>query len=395
MLRCGRATTEASMDRLQHVTPLLGLVFEAAVEPRIWPQALNALADAIGAHVAGLASFDTRTHEFDAISPRHDPDYILSYRDYWARQNPVWPGSPQSPAGTLFTPDTFVRRDAYTRTDFFQEWVVPQGIEATMGTNALVEDGVTTILTLNRSWRVGDFTPDEMALFAALIPHFQRAVQLQHRLAMIEMHRSASVAAFDRLRDGVVLADDGFRILFANRAAEEILADGDGLRRDPDGIAATTSGETEALRRLIAGRDDGHGNGKRGDGLPGSGGRCRITRGAGRAPLAVLVVPIRSETTWITVRRPVAVLFVTDPDRVGRGQRASLDRRFGLTRAETAFVGEIVKGDGLQAAADRLGISLATARTHLRHAFEKTGTSRQAELVRLAMQSQVALRDDD
>jgi DNA-binding CsgD family transcriptional regulator len=212
---------------------------------------------------------------------------------------------------------------------------------------------------------------------------------------VIEMHRSASVAAFDRLRDGVVLADDGFPILFANRAAEEILADDDGLRRDLDGIAAKTAGETEALRRLIAGRADGHSNGKHRDGLPGSGGRCRITRGAGRAPLAVLVVPIRSETTWITVRRPVAVLFVTDPDRVGRGQRASLDRRFGLTRAETAFVGEIVKGDGLQAAADRRGISLATARTHHRHAFEKTGTSRQAELVRLAMQNQVALRGDD
>jgi DNA-binding CsgD family transcriptional regulator len=40
-------------------------------------------------------------------------------------------------------------------------------------------------------------------------------------------------------------------------------------------------------------------------------------------------------------------------------------------------------GDGIQACADRLGITRATARTHLAHIFRKTGTNRQAELVRL------------
>jgi DNA-binding CsgD family transcriptional regulator len=38
-------------------------------------------------------------------------------------------------------------------------------------------------------------------------------------------------------------------------------------------------------------------------------------------------------------------------------------------------------------------VSLATARTHLRHVFEKTGTQRQAELVAL-MSAQGAIRED-
>jgi DNA-binding CsgD family transcriptional regulator len=45
----------------------------------------------------------------------------------------------------------------------------------------------------------------------------------------------------------------------------------------------------------------------------------------------------------------------------------------GLTRAESTSLAEIVKGDGLRAAAGRVGVSLATARTRLRHVFEKTG----------------------
>jgi DNA-binding CsgD family transcriptional regulator len=67
---------------------------------------------------------------------------------------------------------------------------------------------------------------------------------------------------------------------------------------------------------------------------------------------------------------------------------------FGLTRAEAAVAVEILETDGLQAVADRLDISLATARTHLAHLFDKTGTHRQAELVRLVLQSQPAIRED-
>jgi DNA-binding CsgD family transcriptional regulator len=97
---------------------------------------------------------------------------------------------------------------------------------------------------------------------------------------------------------------------------------------------------------------------------------------------------------WIAPRRPAAVLFVTDPDRDGRVRIDELRQRFGLTRAETGFLGEIVKGDGLQAAADRLGVSLATARTHLRHVFDKTGTQRQADLVGLMVVGQTTLREE-
>jgi DNA-binding CsgD family transcriptional regulator len=70
------------------------------------------------------------------------------------------------------------------------------------------------------------------------------------------------------------------------------------------------------------------------------------------------------------------------------------DKDFGLTRAEAAVAVEILEADGLQAVVDRLGVSLATARTPLAHVFDKTGTRRQAELVRLLLQSASAVRED-
>jgi DNA-binding CsgD family transcriptional regulator len=56
---------------------------------------------------------------------------------------------------------------------------------------------------------------------------------------------------------------------------------------------------------------------------------------------------------------------------------------FGLTRTEALVAAEIFRGEGLKAAADALGIGATTARTHLQRIFGKTGTRKQAELVRI------------
>lgn len=68
--------------------------------------------------------------------------------------------------------------------------------------------------------------------------------------------------------------------------------------------------------------------------------------------------------------------------------RDYLPRRFGLTSAEADVALEILKGDGRDASAARLGISVTTVRAHLSHIFEKTGVRRQAELVRLLLEGE-------
>ncbi|MGH7248268.1 MAG: helix-turn-helix transcriptional regulator, partial [Pseudomonadota bacterium] len=74
-----------------------------------------------------------------------------------------------------------------------------------------------------------------------------------------------------------------------------------------------------------------------------------------------------------------------DPELARRQGEKNLRRRFGLTLAETGLAAEILKGYGRKAAARRRGISDATAKSQLSSIFEKTGTHRQAELVRLLL----------
>jgi DNA-binding CsgD family transcriptional regulator len=58
-------------------------------------------------------------------------------------------------------------------------------------------------------------------------------------------------------------------------------------------------------------------------------------------------------------------------------------RRFRLTPSELQVLLAVVEVGGAPKVAKMLGIAENTVKTHLRRLFAKTGTTRQAELVRL------------
>src|SRR5690554_7658439 len=64
---------------------------------------------------------------------------------------------------------------------------------------------------------------------------------------------------------------------------------------------------------------------------------------------------------------------------------------FDFTPAETTLALELANGLSLEETAEKLGITRNTARAHLRAIFAKTGIKRQAELVRVMLNSVVSL----
>jgi DNA-binding CsgD family transcriptional regulator len=105
------------------------------------------------------------------------------------------------------------------------------------------------------------------------------------------------------------------------------------------------------------------------------------------------IVPLRTEVPWPVPARPAAIVFIgdgaADPVPV-----QLLQAVFRLTPTQAALAREIARGDGIEAAATRLGISRATARAHLAAVFTKTKTTRQAELVRLLLRCIPQLREE-
>ena len=173
---------------------------------------------------------------------------------------------------------------------------------------------------------------------------------------------SWSQAALDHLAQGVLVVDSAARILLANRAADRALADG--LKLSDGALCSHRPAETAALHAAIAA----------GGNLSGASDTISISRGPLRSPLSLLVISQARDNDWGARQPPAAIIFITDPDHAPGLDPARLQKRFALTQAEAGLVVELVQTGNLQDAADRLGIKIATARTHLHRILAKTGT---------------------
>jgi DNA-binding CsgD family transcriptional regulator len=369
----------------EECSELIGLIYDAALDPSAWPAMLNRLADSISALGAQVGSYNSRTNAIATIAPRTDPEYLRSFTEYWANRNPIWKRSGRVPVGEVMVPEMVISRDEFCRTDFYNEWSKPQRIEARIATNLLVEGPISTVISAHRPYSKGDFDTTETKLFASLISHLQRAVQMQLRLAGLGGLTEGSAEILNRLTVGVLLVDAEARVLFANQVAEDLLRARRGLLRALDGLRAEVPEEASRLRRIIA--DCAAPWRTR------AGGRLRLSREHG-LPLTVIIAPHRSRLGWIDVVRPRAMLFISDPEAGAVVRLHNLLEDFGLTPAEAAITAELVNADGLHAVAERLGVSVATVRTHLAHIFNKTSTHRQSELIRLIFQDKPPVRAD-
>jgi DNA-binding CsgD family transcriptional regulator len=277
----------------------------------------------------------------------------------------------------------------FERSAFYNEAVRPTGGFYAVVASLLRTHEQGVFLIVGRDLGREDYGHEDVAAVKTLLPHLATAFRISHRLRAADFRAAGAVAALDRLDNGVVLLDAATKIAFANRAAEILLDGNNGLRVNADGLSAVDANADNKLRLLIAACVwDGSANG-------GPGRFVDVPRGADRAPLRILVVPCGERTAqevsdWLRHARPAAMLLITDPERDRLARKEELRRRFGLTSAEAEVAFEIVRGDGREAAAARLGISVTTASTHLTHIFEKTGTRRQAQLVRLLLDGQRA-----
>ena len=360
----------------RRISALIASIYESGADFRGWPETLRRLAPAFDAPTVVFGATSRRSDECWNIAPDVDEGYVQRYIDYYHRLNPIWRIALSSPVGTALTDAMMMPRRELARTEFFNDFLRPQEVGSMLGAMVHDEFGRQSHIVVQRK---REFERDEIRLYERLAPHLQRAVQLNLKLTRLEMRCSASADALDYLEQGAFLVDGASRVLHANREAERLTGVGGALRVLSGILRARAASDTAELHGLVAGcAACGE--------EAGTGGPLSLPRGPDRAAIDLSVLPLRGETSpFFLVPRPVAIIFARDPDRRRAPPAARLMQRYGLTRAEIRFAVEIVKGDGLQACADRLGVSLATARTHLAHIFRKTGVARQAELVRLLM----------
>jgi DNA-binding CsgD family transcriptional regulator len=228
------------------------------------------------------------------------------------------------------------------------------------------------------SRNAAEFNDNDRRKMALLLPHLQRALQLRTAFRRHLIERDMAQVAMDRLAIAVILADPTAKVLFANRAAESIFQQADGLAVSDGRLSSYAPATTQTLLRLI-GQSCSKENLALGSPLA-----CAFALPRARhAPLSVMVAPLTTGDLITVSDRPMAMVLARDTQQAGASTPEVLQALFGLTRAEGRLASELVEGRGLEEIASGKGVSLNTIRSQAKSLLRKTGTQRQAELVAL------------
>jgi hypothetical protein len=192
------------------------------------------------------------------------------------------------------------------------------------------------------------------------------------RSQLKEIASAAACAALDRLDLAIILLHSDRHVLLSNPAARRIATRGDCFRIAANRLQLIDQQNQRVLQIFLSDRTATN----TGRGRP----LCVSSRDDGAHCYFLFA-------EWLNVPSPrgspIASLLIYEPHLAGQLSHELLAHLYGLTRMEARLVAALFVAPVLQTAADRCGITMNTAKTHLKHAFAKCGVCSKAELLRL------------
>jgi len=361
------------MSEIEEFSTLIGLIYESVEAPESWQTTLKAMSRFLSVKDVSLGSNDFSTGRFEAFNLPIDPDFVRSYAEFWASRNFLWNVSSKLPVGQLFSFETAMPRDDFSRTDLYNEWFKPQGMDKALGANLLVEGPLSAAVSVYRRSSNEDFSDHDVARFRALLPHLKRVMRLRMILNASVPRTDDIDAVLTAIEKPAILVDRQAHFLQANALGAATIRDG-GLLLARGRLAARSIDETDNLHKRV------HAAATKSEGVAGD--KMVVHRQDGTA-LVLVVCPLPGARYG--GEDQIAIIFVDDPGRRdGKPPSAALlQDQYGLTRSEATLVVSLLNGATLRSSASRQNIAVPTARTHLAHVFQKTETHSQSELMRL------------
>ena len=350
---------------------------EAAAVPERWPNALHALAEACGAEgVAAHAADGTRTlstvvsegsaglyHDF--VTRWKAPELNSHRSRGLALLNRGWRGS--------FTETDIFNEEELARDPFHQEFILPAGFTSFAGLVLAKSPGLMLSASIYRKPRQGRFERAEIAQINRLTDQLRAAGELALRIGLTSTRRMAET--FTAAGHPLALIGRNARVLYMSAPFEALV--GNGLQVKAGRLIASDAEAERALGAAIA-------RATRCEAVVGEAFQWVVLpRRDGLRPLMAQLVPIVGVANDFL--NPVsAIVLLTDLEASAAGpEKHLLAAAFALAPAEARLAAQIVAGDTLPEIARREGVSRETLRSRLKSIFEKTGTSRQSELVLL------------
>ena len=374
-----RNPRELPSDEFEQVSGLVAAIYDAALDPAQWSSVLERTAAFVGGRAAGLLVRDATRRRVDVMWQYGvDAHYMRLYAETYAALGPLARWRPDA-IEQVASIAQIVPHEDFLHGRFYREWAQPQGWTDVAIVALTTSASSAAFLTVARDEATGMVDDAMRERLARLVPHLRRAVQIAQTLEFRRTEAATLADVLDGLSAGLFLVDDKSRIVHANEAGNQILAANDVMRAAGGQLVCRDARLSGALRETVAAAacaDRDTAIGRRGIAMP-------LTAPDG-ARYVAHVLPLKSGVRCRAGGAEAAVaVFVRKAALDGPPSSEVIGRTYKLTPAELRVLSGIVEIGGVPEVAAALGVSDATVKTHLGRLFGKTGTARQADLVKL------------
>ena len=356
------------LDQLKRTCGELG---EVVIDPRAWPRVMDHLSKAVGATGALLLQSDNRTPDVPYSQEIEELRHRYFGNHWHTRDLRAARGVPYLLQGhRVVTDQDILTPEEISKAPFYNELFDPLGFYWFAAIKFFAGQAMWG-LSIQRTKQQGLFEEDERRVLAGLSDRLTEVASLTTAVGRIAL--SSATSALDKVHQPAIAVDRFGRILDVNTGAAAIFDKHLNIRSNK--LFASDTGAMRCLERLNDQLRTGS------DLAP----LCTepiVVRRGKKNPVVIRVLPIHgaAQNPFMGARALLVLLDLHVKDIPDAGLLA---QAFGLSGAEAKLASYIGAGESVERAAERLDVSVSTARTQLKAVFAKTNTHRQAELVAL------------
>jgi DNA-binding CsgD family transcriptional regulator len=371
---------KANRRETELLSSLIGDVYDTTLDRSLWPATLKKIAAFVRGASAAVFWDDAASGGGDIYFEDGgiDPTYRDLYFTKFVRCNPIT--TPRFFAQTEIPVATgdLIPYDEFLTTRFYREWAQPQGL-VDFASIALEKSATkSAMFGVFRHERHGLVDEEMRRRMLLLGPHIRRAVLIAKVFDIKEAEAAMFSQSLDGLRAAIFFVDASGRIVHANVAGHVLVNETDVLRAAAGKLVACESATDAGLQDafLAASRGDAA-IGRTGIGLP------LIGKKGERYVAHVLPLTSGARQKARPSHAASAAVFVHKSAVEAPSPPEVIAKAYKLTMAELRVLLAIADVGGVPEVAEVLGIAATTVKSHLGNVFAKTGTNRQADLVKL------------
>ncbi len=219
----------------KQLSKLTSLLFSAAMDQNQWDEFLSYLTHVSGGVSSHIFGFDLNTNtNLGLTAYGYDPEFISSYEEYYYQLNPWAGGLINASVGTANCTDWMCPRERLIKTEFYQDWMLPQD-KMLGGGGALLFKDQGRMFAVGGNIRSKDIDKLEegwLDLIALLTPHLQQAFEINRVFAGQSLEKVAVSELRGSHNAAVVVINTCKHILHTNYAGQQLLEAGDIIKRD-------------------------------------------------------------------------------------------------------------------------------------------------------------------